>query len=348
MIGHGVEERLAGALEEAHGEHDPELAGQAAEPRDDRVALRRPGQVEVPRVLRDGEVRRREELLQQDDLRASPGRFADQPLGRVQIGRDVPAAGELRRRQRHLARHRDLLVVATVYPARSRSARRRSASRDGAGRQRTARTSSVSHGSPALRASMAASTAWCRRLLSGISQQNTAPGTSHTAAPTDISSRMPHMAVAVCSTSALVAHQLEDEAGQPHHERRRGRLREGDDAVVHAFASLPREQLVHVRDVGEHRPAGDRDGHAAGAAEDDRGPEEHDVLGAGEQEQALDRRPGEREDDVRGALAVALAHPVHQGQPRHADEEPGQHHEARVVLRVAHPVHGEVDRRRRR
>ena len=106
-----VEERLAAALEEAHGDDDAQLGGQAAEARDRRVLLQRSRQREVPRVLRDAEVRRLEELLQQHDLRARPAASRTSPSAVARLSSMSQRAGELRRRQSHLARHRRLPVL---------------------------------------------------------------------------------------------------------------------------------------------------------------------------------------------------------------------------------------------
>ena len=49
----------------------------------------------MTRVLLDAEVRRLEQLLDEDDLRALLRRLPHQPLGRGDVRVDIPAAGEL-------------------------------------------------------------------------------------------------------------------------------------------------------------------------------------------------------------------------------------------------------------
>src|SRR5688572_11414245 len=61
------------------------------------------GHPKMARVLLDAEVRRLEQLLDEDDLRATLRGVADQAFGRGDVPVDVPAAGELHGRNRDLA-----------------------------------------------------------------------------------------------------------------------------------------------------------------------------------------------------------------------------------------------------
>jgi hypothetical protein len=53
------------------------------------------GEPQMPRILLDAEVRRLEQFLYQDDLRAFAGCLPDELFGCCNIGVDIPAAGEL-------------------------------------------------------------------------------------------------------------------------------------------------------------------------------------------------------------------------------------------------------------
>ncbi|MDT4873691.1 hypothetical protein FQZ97_1089480 [compost metagenome] len=96
-IGHrqGIEVGVAGTLEPAQGQHHAQLAGEVGEALEHGAPAVFLGQGEVLVVLLDAEVRRGEQLLQQDQLRALGGRFAHQLLGLVEVLAQVPAAGEL-------------------------------------------------------------------------------------------------------------------------------------------------------------------------------------------------------------------------------------------------------------
>ena len=71
-------------LENRHDDHDGQLAGKLLH----RVGRRpgnRFGEIEAIALLRLAEVERVEQLLQADDLRASPGRVPHQPLGAPKV-----------------------------------------------------------------------------------------------------------------------------------------------------------------------------------------------------------------------------------------------------------------------
>ena len=91
-----VVEHVARALEHAHRQDDVQLARQLLEAPHRRVLLDRQRDVEVLRVVLDAEIRRLEQLLDQDEVRALPRRLADGPLGRGKIRGAVAGAGELR------------------------------------------------------------------------------------------------------------------------------------------------------------------------------------------------------------------------------------------------------------
>ena len=79
-----------------------------------RLSATRGGETQVARILLDAEVRRLEQFLDQDDLRALLRRLAHQLLGVGDVRCHVPAAGELRRR------HGDF-ALRTTADARERS-----------------------------------------------------------------------------------------------------------------------------------------------------------------------------------------------------------------------------------
>ena len=73
-----VVEHVAGALEHARRQHYVQLARELLEAPHSRVFLDRHRDVEVLRIVLDAEIRRFEQLLDQDDVRALPRRLADE------------------------------------------------------------------------------------------------------------------------------------------------------------------------------------------------------------------------------------------------------------------------------
>ncbi|MNN68163.1 hypothetical protein D3C81_1838480 [compost metagenome] len=84
-VGHGqrVEEGVAGPFVPAQRQHHAQLTGQRGEALQDRAARVGLGQWQMPVVLFDAEVRRGEQLLQQNHLGALGGRLAHQLFGAV-------------------------------------------------------------------------------------------------------------------------------------------------------------------------------------------------------------------------------------------------------------------------
>ncbi|MNN28974.1 hypothetical protein D3C81_1425570 [compost metagenome] len=93
--GDTVETRAPGQFVEADRQHHLQLFGELLEMGDGGVGFNRGGQLQVIRIGLLAEVRSFEQLLDQDDLRALGGRFADQPLGSFQVALAVPGAGHL-------------------------------------------------------------------------------------------------------------------------------------------------------------------------------------------------------------------------------------------------------------
>jgi len=93
--GDRVVENVSRALEHADRQYDVQLARELLKSADRRVLLDRHGDLEVLRIVLDAEVRRFEELLNQDDVRALPRGLAHDPLGRGEIRGAVAGTGEL-------------------------------------------------------------------------------------------------------------------------------------------------------------------------------------------------------------------------------------------------------------
>ena len=99
-----VEESLVCPLEETDRQHDPQLARDRAEVAQCAILVDGGRESQVAVVLLDAEIRRLEQLLQQDDLRALTRRPAHQRFSACDVRIDIPVAGELRGRDRDLAR----------------------------------------------------------------------------------------------------------------------------------------------------------------------------------------------------------------------------------------------------
>ncbi|MNI76874.1 hypothetical protein D3C76_1512270 [compost metagenome] len=97
-VGHAqrIEVGIAGLLVPAQRQHHAQLFGQCGKALEHVAVAILLGQGQVLVVLLDAEVRRGEQLLQQDDLRALGRGLADQLLGLVEVVFQVPGAGHLR------------------------------------------------------------------------------------------------------------------------------------------------------------------------------------------------------------------------------------------------------------
>jgi len=71
---------IARTLEEADGQHHRKLRRQRGETSQQRAVIGTFGELQMPRILFDAEIRRRKQLLQQDDARAAAVSFAHQAL----------------------------------------------------------------------------------------------------------------------------------------------------------------------------------------------------------------------------------------------------------------------------
>src|ERR1700681_4377768 len=98
-----IEIDIARALKEADRQYHLELRRQGAEAPQQGAVVGTLGELQVPCILFDAEIRGGEQLLQQDDLGAAGMSIAHQPLSAIEVRGQLPAAGELRRRDRHLA-----------------------------------------------------------------------------------------------------------------------------------------------------------------------------------------------------------------------------------------------------
>ena len=83
------------AFEVRQGEDHAQLARKGGKAGDQGMAGHRQGQIEILGPLGDAEIGRGEKFLDLDQLRAPGGGGADQRLGPVGIGGEIPAAGEL-------------------------------------------------------------------------------------------------------------------------------------------------------------------------------------------------------------------------------------------------------------
>ena len=92
-----VEVGVVGLLEKADRQHHAEFARERPQPPDCGVLIERRGEPQVTHVLLDAEIRRLEQLLQQDHLRATRRGLAHQRLGAIEVRIGVPTAGELGR-----------------------------------------------------------------------------------------------------------------------------------------------------------------------------------------------------------------------------------------------------------
>ena len=100
---HGIIERVIGALEYADGQHDAQLARHAPKMLHRRMPFQRPGEFEVPGQVVLAKIRRLEQLLQEDHLRAAAGRLANQLFAARDIRVAIPTARHLRGRYRYCA-----------------------------------------------------------------------------------------------------------------------------------------------------------------------------------------------------------------------------------------------------
>ncbi|MNQ20819.1 hypothetical protein D3C85_339160 [compost metagenome] len=90
-----VETRAAGQLIEADRQHHLQLFGDFLEMFDRDVFFHRRRQLQIVRVRLLAEVRRLEQLLNQDDLRAFSGGFTHQPFSDFEVGFQIPGTGHL-------------------------------------------------------------------------------------------------------------------------------------------------------------------------------------------------------------------------------------------------------------
>ena len=147
--GDGVEVGPSRALEKADRQHHGKLACDAGKVPHRRVVRDRARQREVPHVLLDAEIRRLEQLRQQDDVRAGGGRLAHQPLGTRDVRLRVPAAGHLNGRHRHRAGGTaKVLRLARHQAPRAVCARRSASERCTCSVMRIAVSSAMSPASP--------------------------------------------------------------------------------------------------------------------------------------------------------------------------------------------------------
>lgn len=90
-----VEARTAGQFVEADWQHHLQFFGDFLEMFDRDVFFHRRRQLQVVRVWLLAEVRRLEQLLDQDDLRAFGGGFTHQPFSDFEVGFQIPGTGHL-------------------------------------------------------------------------------------------------------------------------------------------------------------------------------------------------------------------------------------------------------------
>ena len=90
-----VEARATGQLEEADRQHHCQLFSQRLKVLDRRVVFNPRGQLQILRVRLLAEVRRFEQLLNQDDLRALGGGLAHQLVSLRNIGLTIPGTTHL-------------------------------------------------------------------------------------------------------------------------------------------------------------------------------------------------------------------------------------------------------------
>src|SRR5262245_18132509 len=114
-----VEISVLRALEDRERQHDLELLRDFRKALDGRVFGDRQRELEVLREVVLAEVWRLEQLLDQDDVRALPGRFADEFLGVGDVGVPVPAARHLRRGNGHLHDRSTHVVLSSMYLSRA-------------------------------------------------------------------------------------------------------------------------------------------------------------------------------------------------------------------------------------
>ncbi|MCY1390754.1 hypothetical protein D9M71_55770 [compost metagenome] len=107
--GDAVEARAPSQLEEADRQHDLQLLGELLEARDGRVGFNRGGQLQVIRIGLLAEIRGFEQFLDQDDLRALVGGFANQPFGGFEISLAIPGTSHLGGGDCYGAAHENLL-----------------------------------------------------------------------------------------------------------------------------------------------------------------------------------------------------------------------------------------------
>ena len=101
--GNRIEERLAGPLEPADRQHNLQGPGEHLKPLERAALLERRGEAEVLCMLVDAEIRRLEQLLDLDDLRAPCGGRPNQRFGPIDVGGSVPCAGHLHTGDGYLA-----------------------------------------------------------------------------------------------------------------------------------------------------------------------------------------------------------------------------------------------------
>ena len=110
-----IEVGVLRALEHRERQYDLQLLRDLREPLDRRVLRDRQRELEVLREVVLAEVRRLEQLLDQDDVGALLRGLADQALGVRDVGLAVPAAGHLRRGDGHFHDRSIQVVLSSVY-----------------------------------------------------------------------------------------------------------------------------------------------------------------------------------------------------------------------------------------